>query len=128
MPEQPRTRIQSFVLTGYSAQSQTGTVTITAFNREQRGRRALVGLGKWWGAALLSLVIPVAHFLLVPGFLLYGVVQCVERWHTVELARGARGTCPDCGSEQPLEVRSRWHVPQAVTCSACQRGLQISIG
>ena len=115
------------MLTGYSPQPQTGTVTITSFNREQRARRALIGLGKWWGAALLAVFIPVAHFLLVPGFLLYGVVQCVERWRTAELASGARGTCPDCGREQALEVSPRWRVPQSVTCSACQRGLQISI-
>src|SRR5436309_10396043 len=61
-------RLQPFILTGYQGAPTRGTVTIQAFNREQRWRRALAGLGKWWGIALLSVFIPVAHFLLVPSF------------------------------------------------------------
>jgi len=125
MPVQPATRTESFLLTGFSAQSQHGTVTIRSFDRGQRARRALLGLGTWWGAALLAVFIPVAHFLLVPSFLIYGVIHGLKRWNTAELASDARGTCPDCGSEQVFEVAPQWRVPQAVTCSACQRGLHI---
>src|SRR5438445_3878531 len=33
-----------------------------------------------------------------------------------ELAAGARGTCPDCGAEQQLDLAPRWRAPQPVTC------------
>ncbi|HUK21698.1 MAG TPA: hypothetical protein VLV45_09095 [Gemmatimonadales bacterium] len=121
------TRSQSFILTGYSTRPATGTVQITSFTHEQRARRAFAELGKWWGASLLAVFIPVAHFVLVPAFLVYGAVQCIERWRTAEGASNARATCPDCGHEQVFDIPARWRVPQAVTCRACQRGLEISI-
>src|SRR5207245_5144411 len=76
MPESsPNTRVESFILSGYNGKPTRGTVTIHAFDREQRVRRACAGLGKWWGVALLCVFIPVAHFVLVPSFLAYGLWQ-----------------------------------------------------
>lgn len=123
----PGTRVQSVTLAGYHGTPTQGAVTIHTFNREQRWRRALQGLGKWWGVSLLSIFIPIAHFLLVPAFLLYGVWQFVQRIGTSELAGDARGTCPDCGREQVLELAPRWRSPQPVTCRYCHRGLQLSV-
>ncbi|PYO29680.1 MAG: hypothetical protein DMD73_00935 [Gemmatimonadetes bacterium] len=102
-------------------------MTIREFNREQRMRRAFAGLGKWWGVALISVLVPVAHFVLVPSFLLYGVWQFFQRLGTAELATDARGTCPDCGAEQTLELAPRWRSPQPVTCKQCNRGLRLTV-
>jgi len=88
-------------------------------------RRALAGLGKWWGIAVLSVLIPVAHFVLVPSFLAYGAWQFFQRLGTVELVIDARGTCPDCGAGQALGLAPRWRAPQPVTCRQCHRGLQL---
>lgn len=119
-------RVQAFTLSGYTGRPTRGTVTIQEFSRDERVRRALLGLATWWGIALLSVLIPVAHFILVPSFLLYGVWQFAQRLGTSSRAIDARGTCPDCHTEQPLELAPRWRVPQPVTCRACQRGLQLS--
>lgn len=121
------TRVETFILSGFSGGPTRGTVTIRAFTREERWRRALRGIGTWWGLALVSVFIPVAHFVLVPSCVIYGAWQCVHRLSTSELASGARGTCPDCGHEQAFEVAARWHAPQAVTCRSCGRGLQLSL-
>lgn len=121
------TRVQSFNLSGYHGNPTRGTVTIREFNREQRMRRALEGLGKWWGVALLSVFIPVAHFVLVPSFLLYGMWQLFQRLGTAELATDAHGTCPDCGTDQTLELAPRWRAPQPVTCKQCHRGLRLTV-
>jgi len=120
-------RVQPFMLSGYHGEATRGTVTIREFNREQRMRRAFAGLGKWWGVALLSVLVPVAHFVLVPSFLLYGVWQFFQRLGTAELATDARGTCPDCGAEQTLELAPRWRSPQPVTCKQCNRGLRLTV-
>ena len=120
------TRVQAFTLSGYHGRPTTGTATIVVFGRQQRVRRALAGLGKWWGVALLSVFIPVAHFGLVPAFLAYGVWQFFQRLGTAELAAAARGTCPDCGTEQLLDLPPRWQAPQAVTCRHCSRGLRLT--
>ena len=118
-------RVQTFTLTGYGGQPTQGRVTIQEFTRDERWRRALGGLGRWWGVALLSVFIPVAHFILVPSFLLYGIWQFVQRLGTTTLATTATGTCPDCGCDQTLELSARWHVPQPVTCRYCHRGLRL---
>ena len=120
-------RLQPFILSGYHGAPTRGTAAIQMFTRQQRWRRALAGLGKWWGVALLSVLIPVAHFLLVPSFLLNGAWQFSQRLGTVELASGTRGTCPDCGTEQLLELAPRWRAPQPVTCRHCHRGLRLAL-
>jgi len=123
----PSTRVESFVLSGYNGQPTRGTVTIHHFDHEQRVWRAFAGLGKWWGVALLCVFIPVAHFVLVPAFLAYGLWQFFQRLGTTELATDARGTCPDCGTEQTLDLAPRWRAPQPVTCRQCHRGLRLSV-
>src|SRR6266480_3570416 len=65
----PATRLQPFLVSGYHGEPTRGSVTIQAFDREQRFRRAVAELGKWWGIGLLTVLIPVAHFVLVPSFL-----------------------------------------------------------
>lgn len=121
-----RTRVQTFTLSGYRGPPTRGVVTIHEFNRAERWRRALTGLGTFWGVALLSVFVPVAHFLLVPSFVIYGLWQFFQRLGTAELASDARGTCPDCGKEQMLELAARWSAPQPVTCRYCHRGLRLS--
>jgi len=118
-------RVQGVLLRGYHGAPTSGTVTIREFNRDERVRRALAGLGKWWGVAIVSVFIPVAHFVLVPSFLAYGGWQFFQRLGTVELATDAHGTCPDCGAEQALDLAARWRAPQPVTCRQCHRGLQL---
>ncbi len=121
------TRVETFILSGFSGRPTRGTVTIREFTRAERWRRALRGIGTWWGLGVVSVFIPVAHFVLVPSCALYGAWQCVQRLSTSALATDARGTCPDCGREQSFELAARWRAPQAVTCRSCQRGLQLTL-
>jgi len=122
MPE----RQQAFVLTGFSGKTTRGTVMVTSFDRRARVRRAFKALGMFWACAVGSVFIPVAHFLLVPGFFVFGIAQFFQRLGTPEVGRGATGVCPDCGAEQKLDLPPRWTVPQQVTCKHCQRGLQLT--
>jgi len=119
-------REQVFVLTGYSGNATRGTVTVISFDQKARTRRALKALGTFWACAVGSVFIPVAHFLLVPGFFIFAIFQFFQRLGTPELGKGATGICPDCGAEQKLDLPPRWKVPQQVTCKNCQRGLQLT--
>ena len=118
--------IQTYQLTGYSPSPSTATATIHSFDNSERTKRALKGLGAFWAAAIGSVFIPVAHFLLVPSFLLYGAYTFFERLGAQQIAVAAEGTCPDCGRAQQLEVGGRWRVPRTVACRYCQRALKIS--
>ena len=84
-------------------------------------RRAVKGLAGFWGAMVVSVFIPVAHFVLVPSFFLVGIWQGVRRLKTAELVRGAHGRCPDCGAEQDFELGSA-RVPQSVSCGELSSG------
>ena len=53
-------------LRGYSERPESATVAVRSYAKPERMRRAVAGLATAWGAALLSVFIPVAHFLL-PG-------------------------------------------------------------
>lgn len=117
---------QTYQLTGYSQTPTTATVTIRSFDKPERMRRALKGLGTFWAAALGSVFIPVAHFLLVPSFSLYGIYTFFERLNADKIVVSAEGTCPDCGKQQKLDVAGRWRVPRNVACRYCQRSLRIS--
>jgi hypothetical protein len=88
-------------------------------------KRALKGLGTFWAAALGSVFIPVAHFLLVPSFGLYGIYTFFQRVRADQIAVKVEGTCPDCGRAQKFDTGGRWSVPRTVACRYCQRSLRI---
>jgi hypothetical protein len=120
-------RRQEFLLNGFTQPPGHGSATVITYDRPARWHRALKALGKWWGIALLSVFIPVAHFVLVPSFFLFGLYQFSQRLGAVEVPADAHGKCPDCGAEQPLELATEWRVPQLVTCRQCHRGLRLTL-
>ena len=120
------TETRTYAVTGYSDTPATATVTVRSFDKPERVRRAIKGLATFWAAALGSVFIPVAHFLLVPGFALFGMVTFFERIGAREVVTSAVGVCPDCGREQQLEMGGRFRVPRDVACRYCQRSLRIS--
>ena len=126
-PSSPVDEVQVFTLSGYEGAPTRGTANIQRFHPAERWRRRLAALVKWWGLAILSVFIPVAHFVLVPAFLIFGGLQFFARLRTAELVVSARGMCPDCGAEQALELAPRWQAPQSVTCRSCQRGLVLAL-
>jgi hypothetical protein len=120
------TETLTYQLKGYSPTPTAATVTVRSFEKPERVRRALKGLATFWGAALGSVFIPVAHFLLVPSFALYGAYAFFDRLGARQVVMAAEGTCPDCGRVQKLDARGRWQVPTEVACRYCQRALRIS--
>ena len=116
---------QALTLTGYHGKPTPASLLVAGFDRSARVRRAAQGLAASWGAMVVSVVLPVAHFVLVPSFFFIGIWQFFRRLKTAELLRGARGRCPDCGTEQDFELGSR-RFPQSVTCAGCHRGLTLA--
>jgi hypothetical protein len=113
-------------LAGYSDQRTEATIRIRSYDRAGRVKRAISGLLAWWGAAVVSVFIPVAHFFLVPGFLLFGLVTFVRRLKTPDLVVAAHGTCPDCGAAQDLDILGAWDASRDVICRECHRPLRLS--
>ena len=118
-----RIRRQRFVLMGYSEQATAGVVDVRSFDRAERLVYASKGLALAWAGALVGFFIPVAHFLLVPGFVIAGVVLFRSRLGAREIADSMTGSCPDCGLEQDFGSAGRWEPPHTVTCKGCHRSL-----
>lgn len=113
-------------LSGYHGAPTTAQLLIASFGPGQRLRRAAKALAGFWGAMVVCVFIPIAHFVLVPSLFGIGIWQFVRRLRQHQSVRGAHGTCPDCGTEQDFEVSAGLRFPQAVQCSHCHRGLTLA--
>jgi hypothetical protein len=117
---------QPLSLTGYHGAPTEARLLIESFDAGQRMRRAVKGLAGFWGAMVVSVFIPIAHFVLVPSLFAIGIWQFVRRLHLHQVVRGAHGACPDCGAEQDFELSAARRFPQGVQCRACHRGLTLT--
>ena len=117
-------RTEAFELSGYSDRSTVGTAEVVSFDRAARFKRALGGLAGFWGAAIVAAFIPVAHFVLVPGLILTGLIVFVSRWRRTEATLSMKGRCPDCDTAQIFDADGPWYLPRHVTCPGCSRTLK----
>ena len=108
------TETRAYTLNGYSGTPTTATVTIQSFDRRERVRRALKGVAKFWAAAVGSVFIPVAHFLLVPSFLLFGAYSFFERLGAHQIAMAAEGTLSRLRTD--ADARYGWTLARAAEC------------
>jgi len=113
----------TFPLAGYSGRETTARVSVEQLDKPFRVRRALKGLGVTWAAAVGAVFIPGLHFVLVPALVLAGPIVLLWRLGQKELVREARAECPDCGLEQPLDLKGPWRGLPTLTCRGCQRPL-----
>jgi RNA polymerase subunit RPABC4/transcription elongation factor Spt4 len=114
-------------LKGYADEPSTASVDVVQLDGADRLRRGLKHLGICWGAAVVSVFIPVAHLFLVPGLFIAGIVLLVRDVRIGELVRQARGTCPDCGTEQTLDLTGRWRGGAEIACRNCHRLLRLTL-
>jgi hypothetical protein len=126
MARNSKERVLELMLRGYADAASSATVRIVSFDRRTRVRRAVQRLAAFWVAATIAVFIPIAHFLLVPGFFALGLYFLSRNLRVKEAVTEARGTCPDCGLEQELEVSGNWDPPHRITCRGCQRSLLLS--
>ncbi len=99
-------------------------IFIKSWTPTQLKFRAIKSLCTWWGLALLSILIPIAHFFLVPMFLLLGLVFPFITYGKSSVILGGLGTCPYC--DKPFEIAqapNRW--PMNDICSDCSRHVKI---
>ncbi len=93
-----------------------------------RFRRALAAFGAGLGLAILGVFIPIAHFVLVPGFLLGGILIAARRLREQQTLVSVRGTCPRCGLDQTFEAGGPWRGTARVTCARCSNTLDLNRG
>jgi hypothetical protein len=101
-----------------------GYVTVQHFNPAQRMNAALKKLGLFWAIALVSVLIPVFHFVLVPLFLIIGILAARRSYKAEGRVIEGLTKCPHCQTEvivKPTELQ--WPVTEI--CQNCARVVRI---
>ena len=78
-----------------------------------------------WLFAVLSLPIIIAHFVLVPGFLIAGPWLAMKRYRVTEIPDHVSGNCPSGKEEFTLELEASDHLPMWTHCPACNASLHL---
>ncbi|MGD8569712.1 MAG: hypothetical protein PVJ39_16625 [Gammaproteobacteria bacterium] len=102
------------------------TLNITLFDQGDRVKRALKFLGLSWLAAGVALFIPIAHFVLVPGFVLLGIYLAVSASRTSQAMDNAKGECPNCNNAIEIKMESSDTLPKWTYCPSCNESIQIT--
>ena len=105
-------------------QRSTGEVRIAKWSMPARLARAAKILLALWAAGAVSVLVPVAHFVLVPAFLIAGPVAAALRLGQASGVLGGEGTCPACGTAMILEAGADvW--PLYGNCPGCGETVRI---
>ena len=113
-------------LTAFGASAAPATAKVMSQTPGERMARTAVALGAGWGAALVSVFIPVAHFILVPTFFIAGIAAAIARARENTRLLGVHGTCPRCAEEQDFEVGGRFTSSRSLDCPKCHNTLTLS--
>lgn len=81
--------------------------------------RAALVWGGCWIAAVCCVFIPILHFVLVPGFLVAGVVLGVSRLREDVTLASIEGACPRCKAARTFSVGGRFTEGRTVHCDGC---------
>ncbi len=92
-----------------------------------RTARASKALLLCWGLALLSILVPIAHFVLVPGFALMGIALFVKRMGEAATITGVEGVCPKCGEPRTFQGGGRLKPNVKVQCPVCRNELDLAV-
>jgi hypothetical protein len=107
-----------------NGKTASGEVTLQHWDQQARMKRALRILGILWGIAVVTVFIPLAHFLLVPGFLIAGPIVAFKVYEQDRAILGGQCICPECGQAVTLvQAKDRW--PLSDLCSKCQSALTV---
>src|SRR4051812_43899270 len=102
-----------------------GEVTRTRWSKGDRVfRGARVG-AVCFGLAVFSVLVPILHFVLVPGFLLLGVLMFLSFYGQEEGYTGGKGVCPECHKE--FEIVAGRKLPFNDLCNHCRAHFEISL-
>ncbi len=106
--------------------SSEGQVIRRDFSGSERILRALKVGGILFGAAVLTVFVPVLHFVLVPLFLILSLVFGITTWLAKGEVISGEVNCPSCGAKNVLrKAPESW--PKQERCSGCSLLLQFDL-
>ncbi len=117
--ESIETKVQIVVAMDADRQAES-VVLARDFNHAERFLSGLKFLAMCWGIAVISILVPILHFFLVPGFLVGGIAIFFIRYCRKDYLELAELSCPNCHKAFRLEKLSfNWPLRQA--CPSCEK-------
>jgi hypothetical protein len=102
-----------------------GTANIHAYTPQMLLAKSIKKLLMFWGAAVLSILLPVVHFVLVPLFFILGIVFAIlARKDRFEITDG-KVACPNCKKEITVE-KAAFAEYHSEICQHCACVVRIS--
>ena len=113
-------------LSAFGAPATPAVVVVQHRSLASRAGRAGLALGIAWLLAFPAIFLPVAHFVLVPGLIIGGVVLAAMRLAETRTLARVRGTCPRCKAALDLSPGGRYRLPRTVQCARCRNELTLA--
>ncbi len=114
-------------LSVFGAEPSPILVTVTRPSPGKRLARAARGAGIFWAVAAGCVFLPGLHFVLVPTFLLAGVVAGMRHLRDTEVTSRVHGACPRCGHEQDFAAVNRLTPTWSLDCPTCHNTLALTL-
>lgn len=94
------------------------TLEVAHLGAGVRARRAATRLFICWALAGVSVLVPLLHFVLVPGFFIAGFVLAALAFRAAVEVRSPKVPCPKCAQQTPVEAGTTgW--PVTIWCAGC---------
>ena len=75
--------------------------------------------------AVVTAFIPIAHFFLVPLFVIAGPVMAFNKYKVDSILEKAEGRCPECSQEVDIVLEPGDKIPKRCYCPSCNKPLQL---
>ncbi len=106
--------------------SENGEVQVAHWDKYQRIKKSLKMWGGCWCLSIISILVPILHFFLVPAFFLAGPIVGLIIYKQESLVLGGSGICPYCKAVLSIE-KSRNVFPQNELCTHCRHNVILSL-
>ena len=115
------------LLSAFGAPPRRVIVTVVQPSADQRLARAFKAGGIFWAVAAGFVFLPGLHFVLVPGFLVAGVVAGFKHLRDEEIVSSVRGPCPRCGVQQTFAAGNRLTPSWSLDRPVCHANLSLAL-
>lgn len=104
----------------------TGSLWTKTLAPSEQKKRALKFSGLSLVLSFVSVFIPIAHFVLVPGFLIGSVVLYFMVSRTKTLVQKSEVHCPHC-QQVGENLIDQIDFPKQITCDSCRKNFTVSL-
>ncbi len=119
-----RGEARAVALVASGGRRSVGEVRVQRWTPRERALRAVAAWAACWGLGAVSVLLPAAHFVLVPIFLVAGPIAAYLRARAESSVLGGTAPCPACGQAFVVDpAPERW--PLKDVCGACR--VQVAI-